>query len=63
MADRTSAHLFGTIFRLLAENPTEEHIAIAKEIWPLAWEYDFSTYQMDADEALEKLGLSEEEEE
>jgi hypothetical protein len=58
MADRTSAGLFGMIFELLAKNPTDEHKEIAKEILGKAGDYDFSNYQMDADDALIKLGLA-----
>lgn len=58
MADRTSAGLFGKIFELLAKNPSVENQTIAKEIWPLHHDYDFSEYQMDADEDLIKLGLA-----
>lgn len=58
MADRTSASVFGKIFDLLAENPTEEHKRIAQEIWPMRGEYDFSDYQMYCDESLIKLGLA-----
>lgn len=58
MADRTSAGVFGKIFELLAKNPTEENKAMALEIWPLQWEYDFNEYQMYADDALIKLGLA-----
>ena len=58
MADRTSAGLFGTIFELLAKNPTEEHKAMAKEIFSKTGYYDFSNYQMDADDSLIALGLA-----
>jgi hypothetical protein len=58
MADRTSAGLFGKIFELLAKNPTDEHKAIAKEIFAETGEYDFSNYQMYADEPLIALGLA-----
>lgn len=58
MADRTSARLFGEIFQLLAENPTEENKLIALKIYDKAGEYDFSWYQMDADESLVTLGLA-----
>ena len=57
MADRTSAELFGRIFGLLAKNPTEEHKEIAREIFGFSNEYDFSHYQMYAEEACQKLGL------
>jgi hypothetical protein len=58
MADRTSAGLFGKIFELLAKNPSDEHKQMAKEIWPMTSEYDFSEYQMYADDALLTLGLA-----
>ena len=58
MADRTSAGLFGKIFELLAKNPTDEHKAIAKEIFAETGDFDFNYYQMYADEALMKLGLA-----
>lgn len=58
MADRTSANLFGTIFQLLSDNPTEEHKQIASSIYKLRGYYDFSTYQMYADDALIALDLA-----
>lgn len=58
MADRTSARLFGKVFELLAKNPTQEHKDIAKEIYSETSEYDFSKYQMDADESLIALDLA-----
>ena len=57
MADRTSAGLFGKIFQLLAVNPTDEHKQIASEIFDMTGEYDFSNYQMYAEEACHKLDL------
>jgi hypothetical protein len=58
MADRTSARLFGKIFELLAKNPTDEHKAIAKEIFAETANYDFSNYQMDVDNSLIALGIA-----
>lgn len=58
MADRTSAGLFGNIFNLLAENPTQENKVIASKIYPMRKEYDLSDYQMYCDESLIKLGLA-----
>ena len=58
MADRTSAALFGKIFSLLAKNPTDEHKAIAKEIFSYTGEYDFNNYQMEVDKELIILGLA-----
>lgn len=58
MADRTSAGLFAKIFELLAQNPTDEHKRIAQEIYSYTGEYDFSDYQMGADEACLTLGIA-----
>jgi hypothetical protein len=58
MTDRKSAALFGDIFDMLAENPTEEHKAIAKRIWEMRNDYDFSDLQMCCDLSLVKLGLA-----
>jgi len=58
MSDRTSAGLFSRIFGLLSKHPTKEHKCIAREIWPLRKEYDFSDYQMYCDDALMALGLA-----
>lgn len=58
MADRTSAGLFAKLFELLAKNPTEEHKEIAREMYNLTSEYDFSDYQMCADDACLTLGIA-----
>jgi len=58
MADRTSARLFGDIFNMLAEEPTEGNKDIAAKMFPKTRDYDFNHYQMDADDALIKLGLA-----
>ena len=58
MADRTSAGLFGQIFEILAQNPTDEHKEIARRIYQLASGYDFSDCQMDADDACLALGIA-----
>lgn len=61
MADRTSAHLFGRIFAHLARTPDNPATrAFAAEMWGLMEDggYDFSYYQMYADDDLEALGLS-----
>jgi hypothetical protein len=58
MADRTSAGLFGYIFGMLAEEPTEKNKEIASKIFDKTGDYDFSYYQMYADEHCIKLGLA-----
>ena len=58
MADRTSAEVFGRVFQILAKNPTDENKEIAKELFSYTNEYDFSHYQMYADESLIALGLA-----
>lgn len=58
MADRTSAGIYGNFFNILAKNPTDENKAIAAELWEGKNEFDFSAYQMYADDALIVLGLA-----
>ena len=58
MADRTSAQIFGDIFELLAKNPDERNKRIAKKIFQLSCGYDFSPYQMYADDACLALGIA-----
>lgn len=63
MADRTSAGLFGRIFEMLAANPTDDHKKFAIEILSMRHDFDFSVYQMEADEALLALDVAEQYEE
>jgi len=58
MADRTSASIFGEIFGMLAKNPTLEHREMARQIFQMSKQYDFSEYQMYADEACLVLGIA-----
>ena len=58
MADRTSAALFGEIFCMLAEDPTENNLKMAAKLYEKARQYDFSWCQMGCDEALLTLGLA-----
>lgn len=58
MSDKNSAEIFGAIFELLSENPTDEHKAMAARLWSLTSGYDFNPVQMWADDALMKLGLA-----
>jgi hypothetical protein len=60
MADRTSAALFGMLFKLLAEEPTADRKLMARRVWCMKHEggYDFSDRQMESDAALMALGLA-----
>ena len=58
MADRTSAEIYGTIFRALASDKPVNKKALARKFWAESFGYDFSPYQMDCDEELVKLGLA-----
>ena len=58
MADRTSARIFGSIFEFLAETPDARSKEFAALMWALTEEFDFSYYQMNADDALIALGLA-----
>lgn len=60
MADRTSAKIFGNLFDILAKNPDINSNQLAKILWEMQRGYDFSPYQMNADEALVKLGFAKE---
>jgi hypothetical protein len=59
MADRTSAEIYSNIFTRLAKKKITKGVkAEALEFWNESMGYDFSHCQMDADEALVKLGLA-----
>ena len=58
MADRTSAGLFGMVFGFLAEQPDDRSKALAARLWRARTGYDFSDYQLEADDALVALGLA-----
>jgi hypothetical protein len=58
VADRTAADIFGHVFELLAEDPTEANKALARRLWPKRRAYDFHPRQMGADDALIALGLA-----
>lgn len=52
MADRAAAEIYGGLFERLAQQ--------VREIWAESWCYDFSSCQMDCNEALLALGLAKE---
>lgn len=58
MADRTSAALFGKIFKILASPGEIDRKVIAREFYAMMGDYDFHDSQMDCDEALLELGLA-----
>jgi hypothetical protein len=58
MADRTSAELFGEIFKLLAGDGPLDRTALARHFWEKSQGYDFCHYQMYCTEALMRLGLA-----
>lgn len=58
MADRTSAEIFGRVFQLLANTPTADPKELARELIQISREYDFSPYQMYADEACMALDIA-----
>lgn len=58
MSDSTSERNCGTIFEFLAKNLTKDNIELAKKLWVLTYNYNFSHNQMNCDNALIKLGLA-----
>lgn len=59
MGDSRGANAFGRIFRILASDSVDLGCGMraAEEIWPIAQEHDFCPEEMEADAALERLGL------
>lgn len=60
MSDRTSAALFGEFFAAL-NRFRKQGVDVSKEVeyfWKQKGDYDFSTYQMGADDDLVELGLA-----
>lgn len=58
MSDRTSAGIYGGMFELLASDPSDQHKKWARKLWKSSFEHDFNPCQMEADKALQKLGLA-----
>lgn len=58
MSDHSSAEIFGTMFAKLARNPTDEHKALAAELFKFSQNFDFSEEQMGVDRELKILGLA-----
>ena len=63
MSDRTTALVFAAVFEHLAEPEVlmtvpDQARTLAKKMWGLMSDYDFSPYQMYCDDALLKLGLA-----
>jgi hypothetical protein len=57
MADRRSAEIFERIFEVLANNPVQENIDIANEMWSMIGDYDIPLSHLE-DENLITLGLA-----
>jgi hypothetical protein len=57
MADRRSTEIFERIFEVLANNPVQENIDIANEMWSMIGDYDIPLSHLE-DENLITLGLA-----
>jgi hypothetical protein len=57
MADRRSTEIFERIFEVLANNPIQENIDIANEMWSMIDDYDIPLSHLE-DENLIILGLA-----
>lgn len=60
MADRKSAEIFGSIFELISDNPSEDFKNLAENIYRQSKSYSFTSNQMYVDDALIKLDLAKE---
>ena len=58
MSDRTSAEIYGEVFKLLASDPTEQHKKWTLKLWKASFEYDFAPYQLYCDKELKELDLA-----
>ncbi len=58
MSDGTSSGIFGEVFRMLAEDPTEQHKEMASKIFAMTENYDFSYCEMEVGDELIKLDLA-----
>lgn len=58
MGDSKSCEIFSKVLKLLAENPTREHIDIAHELYAMTRNYDFTDYELDCNDALVALELA-----
>lgn len=61
MADRTGARMMARVFEALRDaqnSPTCSLDSIARDIWRVAWEGDWTHDEMHCDEALRALGLA-----
>ncbi|EYF02635.1 hypothetical protein [Chondromyces apiculatus] len=58
MSDRSCAEIFGRVFNILAEKPTEDHKQVARKVWAECEACGFTPDQMYADDALATLGLA-----
>ncbi len=63
MSDRSGAYLFSVMFEFLASDDMLQTMPVqankmARKLWGMMGDHDFSPYQMYCDEALGKLGLA-----
>ena len=58
MADRSAARMMGRVFITISKNPTKQNIELAHGIYDNMGQVDFDQNQMQADEALQILGLA-----
>lgn len=58
MPDSTSARIFGSVFIHLAESPTPTSRALALWLWEFSSQFDFSSQDLNCNNALRLLGLA-----
>jgi hypothetical protein len=57
MSDHSSAEIYREIFRLLASDPTPQHIKWSHKLWKQSQQFDFGPDMLHIEKELKKLGL------
>ena len=58
MSDYTATAIYSSFFKMLAKDPTPQHVRWARKLWKESLEYDFCPSDMYIEKDLKKLGLA-----
>lgn len=50
--------IYSSFFKMLAKDPTPQHVRWARKLWKKSLEYDFCPCDMHIEKELKKLGLA-----